>query len=83
MSAEFFPFITFYPHFCTDIIRFGKRNLKHFRSLGILLNVVPSKPTLCRIDDEAMSGRMSEFAAAFHDEIVGFARVIICIDGKA
>ena len=53
-----------------DIIRFGERNLKRFRSLGILLEGVPSEPTLCRvfkhIDDEAMSGRMSEFTAAFH-----------------
>ena len=39
-----------------DIIRFGERNLKRFRSLGILLDGVPSEPTLCRIfkhiDDE-------------------------------
>ena len=53
-----------------DIIRFGERNLKRFRSLGILLEGVPSEPTLCRvfkhIDDEAMSERMSEFTAAFH-----------------
>lgn len=59
-----------------DIIRFGERNLKRFRSLGILLEGVPSEPTLCRvfkhIDDEAMSGRMSEFTAAFHAELVGF-----------
>ena len=45
-----------------DIIRFGERNLKRFRSLGILLDGVPSEPTLCRIfkhiDDEAMSERM-------------------------
>lgn len=70
-----------------DIIRFGERNLKRFRSLGILLNGVPSEPTLCRIfkyiDDEAMSERMSEFTAGFHDELVGLARGIICIDGKA
>lgn len=70
-----------------DIIRFGKRNLNRFRSLGILLNGVPSEPTLCRIfkhiDDEAMSGRMSEFTSCFHDELVGFAGGIICIDGKA
>ena len=58
-----------------DIIRFGERNLKRFRSLGILLEGVPSEPTLCRvfkhIDDEAMSERMSEFTAAFHAELVG------------
>lgn len=30
-----------------------------------------------------MSERMSEFAVAFHDELVGFAGNIICIDGKA
>ena len=70
-----------------DIIRFGERNLKRFRSLGILLNGVPSEPTLCRIfkhiDDEAMSERMSEFTSAFHDELVGLAGDIICIDGKA
>ena len=70
-----------------DIIRFGGRNLKRFRSLGILLEGVPSEPTLCRvfkhIDDEAMSERMSEFTAAFHAELVGFAVDILCIDGKA
>ena len=57
-----------------DIIRFGERNLKRFRSLGILLDGVPSEPTLCRIfkhiDDEAMSERMSEFTSTFHDELV-------------
>ena len=60
------------------------RNLKRFRSLGILLEGVPSEPTLCRvfkhIDDEAMSERMSEFTAAFHAELVGFAVDILCID---
>lgn len=70
-----------------DIIRFGKRNLKRFRSLGILLDGVPSEPTLCRIfkhiDDEAMSERMSEFTSTFHDELVGCAGDILCIDGKA
>lgn len=70
-----------------DIIRFGKRNLNRFRSLGILLNGVPSEPTFCRIfkhiDDEAMSERMSEFTSYFHDELVGFAGGIICIDGKS
>ena len=70
-----------------DIIRFGNRYLKRFRALGLLLHGVPSEPTLCRIfkhiDDEAMSNRMSEFAVAFHDELVGFASDIICIDGKA
>lgn len=70
-----------------DIIRFGERNLKRFRSLGMLLNGIPSESTFSRIfkhlDDEAMSERMSEFSAAFHDELVGFAKDIICIDGKA
>ena len=70
-----------------DIIRFGNRYLKRFRALGLLLYGVPSEPTLCRIfkhiDDEAMSNRMSEFAVAFHDELVVFASDIICIDGKA
>lgn len=70
-----------------DIIRFGNHHLKRFRTLGLLLHGVPSEPTLCRIfkhiDDEAMSNRMSEFAVAFHDELVGFASDIICIDGKA
>lgn len=70
-----------------DIIRFGERNLKRFRSLGILLDGVPSEPTLCRIfkhiDDEAMSERMSEFTSTFHDELVGCAGDILCIDGKA
>lgn len=70
-----------------DIIRFGSQNLKRFQSLGMLLHGVPSEPTLCRIfkhiDDEAMSDRMSEFTATFHDELVGLAGDIICIDGKA
>lgn len=69
------------------VIRFGNRHLKRFRALGLLLHGVPSEPTLCRIfkhiDDETMSNRMSEFAVAFHDELVGFASDIICIDGKA
>ena len=30
-----------------------------------------------------MSERMSEFTSAFHDELVGFAGDILCIDGKA
>ena len=30
-----------------------------------------------------MSERMSEFTSAFHDELVGLAGGIICIDGKA
>lgn len=71
----------------SDIIRFGGRNLKRFRSLGIPLNGIPSEPTLCRVfknvEDEAMSGRMAEFTAAFYDELVGFADDIICIDDKA
>lgn len=70
-----------------DIIRFGNHHLKRFRALGLLLQGMPSELTLCRIfkhiDDEAMSNRMSEFAVAFHDELVGFASDIICIDGKA
>lgn len=70
-----------------DIIRFGKRNLKRLQSLGILQNGIPSEPTLCRVfrnvDDEAMSDRMAEFTSAFHEELVGFAGGIICIDGKA
>lgn len=70
-----------------DIIRFGKRNLRRFRSLGLLWNGVPPKATLCRVfqnvDDETMVGRMDAFAATFHKELMGFAEDIICIDGKA
>lgn len=57
-----------------DIIRFGNHHLKRFRALGLLLQGMPSELTLCRIfkhiDDEAMSNRMSEFAVAFHDDLL-------------
>ena len=61
--------------------------MKRFQSLGILLHGVPSEPTLYRIfkhiNDEAMSNRMFEFTATFHDELVDLAGDIIYSDGKA
>lgn len=33
-----------------DIIEFGRHNLNRFRKIGMLLNGVPSEPTLCRIE---------------------------------
>ncbi len=73
----------------TEIIEFGRHNLKRFRSMGMLRNGVPSEPTLCRvengIDDLSLADKMREFAEAFHEELFksGCGKEIICIDGKA
>ena len=71
----------------SEIILFGKHNLKRLQSMGILLGGLPSEPTLCRvfksIDDEAMANRMSTFADVFRKETNGSDADIICIDGKA
>ncbi len=72
-----------------DIIEFGKHNLRKFQSMGLLLNGVPSEPTLCRvengIDETGFAEQMSALSNAFHDELVKICGLIeiICIDGKA
>ena len=72
-----------------DIIEFGRHHLNKFHKLGILMNGVPSEPTLCRVENginnHAMADRMQEFAEAFHKELLKkeCGTEIICIDGKA
>ena len=73
----------------TEIIEFGKYNLKRFQSMGMLERGVPSEPTLCRveqgIDENGLAQRMSEFMQKFYRELTcnnAYAD-IICIDGKA
>ncbi len=41
-------------------IEFGKRNLKRFRKMGMLMGGVPSEPTLCRIDNQIDDLGMAE-----------------------
>lgn len=69
-----------------EIIEFGKRYLKRFHSMGILLAGLPSEATLCRvfksIDDEAMACRMSVFVEVFREKLSNKAPEIICVDGK-
>ena len=73
----------------TEIIEFGRHNLKKFRQLGMLKNGVPSEATLCRvehgIDELALADRMQEFAELFHRRLYKAERdkEIICVDGKA
>ena len=71
-----------------DIIEFGRHNLNKFRKIGMLLNGVPSEPTLCRIehgiDEIAMADRMQVFARTYHDKLFKDNEMeIICVDGKA
>lgn len=72
-----------------EIIEFGGRNLKRFRSMGMLKNGVSSEPTLCRIekgiDDLSPADKMQKLAEAFHGELLKSecSREIICMDGKA
>lgn len=70
-----------------EIIEFGKRYLKRFHSMGILVGGLPSEATLCRvfksIDDEAMTCRMSAFVDSFRKELPNKEAEIICVDGKA
>ena len=71
-----------------DIIEFGRHNLNKFRKIGMLLNGVPSEPTLCRIeqgiDEIAMADRMQAFAQAYHNKLLKDNEMeIICVDGKA
>lgn len=73
----------------TEMIEFGKHNLKKFRQLGMLKNGVPSEATLFRaehgIDELALADRMQEFAELFHRRLYKAegAKEIICVDGKA
>lgn len=73
----------------TEIIEFGKHNLKKFRKMGMFLRGIPSEPTLCRIekglDDLAFAARMQEFAESVYNALPKEedAKEIICIDGKA
>ena len=73
----------------TEIIEFGRHNLKKFRQLGMLKNGVPSEATLCRvehgIDELALAERMQEFAGLFHRRLYKAEgdKEIICVDGKA
>ena len=73
----------------TEIIEFGRHNLKKFRQLGMLKNGVPSEATLCRvehgIDNSALANRMQEFAKSFHRRLskADGDKEIICVDGKA
>ena len=73
----------------TDIIEFGRHNLKKFRQLGMLKNGVPSEATLCRVehgvDELALADRMREFAELFRARLLKAegGREIICVDGKA
>lgn len=73
----------------TEIIEFGRYNLKRFQSMGMLERGIPSEPTLCRVeqgmDEKGLAQRMSEFMQKFYREITrnkSYAD-IICVDGKA
>ena len=73
----------------TEIIEFGKYNLKRFQSMGMLERGVPSEPTLCRveqgIDENGLAQRMSECMQKFYRELTrnNVYADIICVDGKA
>ena len=72
-----------------EIIEYGKHNLKRFQKMGMLVNGVPSEPTLwrveCGIDDLVMADRMRVFAEAFNKEILEkqCGMEIVCVDGKS
>ncbi len=71
-----------------EIIAFGQFNLKKFQARGMLVNGVPSEPTLCRIeqgmDEEYLAGKMADFKAPYHRELTKDDEPdIICIDGKS
>ena len=73
----------------SEIIEFGRHNLKKFRKMGMLRNGVPSEATLCRveqgIDELSMAERMREFAHTYHARLLKdkSGMEIICVDGKA
>ena len=67
-----------------DIIEFGRHNLNRFRKIGMLLNGVPSEPTLCRIehgiDEIAMVDRIQAFAQAYYNKLLEDKEIeIICV----
>lgn len=72
-----------------EIIEFGRHNLNRLRKIGMLMNGVPSEPTLCRIEnginDLAMADSMQKFAQTYQRELLDESGIgeIICIDGKA
>lgn len=72
-----------------EIIEFGRHNLNKLRKIGMLMNGVPSEPTLCRIEnginDLEMADRMQQFAQNYQRELLDELgiREIICVDGKA
>lgn len=70
-----------------DIIDFGENNLRKFKSMGMLLNGVPSEPTLSRegagIDHEAMACQLERMCAVFRSEAGAGGGEAVCIDGKA
>lgn len=71
----------------TDILQFGRQNLKRLQSQGLFRNGLPSEATLCRvfqgIDDEKMADCMAAFTKIFHKEIPASELEIICVDGKS
>lgn len=73
----------------SEIIAFGRHNIKALRKMGMFKNGIPSEPTLCRvengIDDLALADRMQQFIEQFHSKLLrGCAEAeIVCIDGKA
>ena len=73
----------------TEIIEFGKYNLKRFQSMGMLKRGVPSEPTLCRVeqgmDENGLALRMSECMRRFYAGLTRNSAYadIICVDGKA
>ncbi len=70
-----------------DIIAFGENNLRKFMSMGLLLNGVPSEPTLSRVsagvDNEAMARQHERMCAVFRCEAGAGGGEAVCIDGKA
>ena len=69
-----------------EIIAYGRRHLKKFRSMGMFKNGIPSESTLFRvdsgIDSERMAELQSEFIRAFQIETSGDNLKIVAIDGK-
>lgn len=68
---------------------FGRRNPKRIRAMGMLGNGVPSKSTLCRveqgIDDLCQADRTTDFAAGFREGLFrpDNGEEIGRVDGKA
>ena len=72
-----------------EIIEFGRHNLNKFRKMGMLMNGVPSEPTLCRVEkginDQDLADRMQSLAESYYSELSEgkCGADIICMDGKA